>query len=136
MIYVKCPFPNACLHSLKNGSAFSVNINPVDIGKLPIYVPPIPIDKLLNVSKTNYNLTVSELCSEGYSGYLCGQCKQGYYRLGTRCLTCGNDYNANNFLIAVYVFLLLIVFGLNVPMTIMNTHVSSFGILLNFLQSM
>jgi hypothetical protein len=136
MIYVKCPFPNACLHSLKNGSSFAVNLDPSYLEKLPIYIPPIPINILLNVSKTNYNLTVNELCSEGYSGYLCGQCKEAYYRLGTRCLSCGNSYSANSFLIVIYVLFLLLVFGLNVPMAIMNTHVSSFGIVLNFLQSM
>jgi hypothetical protein len=134
MIYVKCPFPNACLHSQKNGSQFDIKVPNIDIGNLPIYIPPISINVLLNLSKTNYTLTVNELCTQGYSGYLCGECKEGFYRLGTRCLSCGSNYSTNNFLIAVYVFYLLLIFGLNVPMTIMNTHVSSFGILLNFIQ--
>lgn len=134
MIYVKCPFPNSCAHSTKNGTALQV---PVDITvEWPIWLPPIPITELLNVSKTNYNVTTQALCAQGYSGHLCGQCVQGYYRLGVRCLSCGTNRDANNLLIVVFIALLLLMFALCVPMTILNTHVSSFGIVLNFIQGM
>ncbi len=35
---------------------------------------------------------------------------------------------------ALYVFILLFVFAISLPITILNTHVSSFGIVLNFIQ--
>jgi hypothetical protein len=131
LVYVKCPFPNACSHSSKNNTQLQV---PIDVNvDWPIWLP-YPAD-LLNLTKTNLNVTTHALCAQGYGGYLCGQCDSGYYRLGVRCLQC-DSASTNSFLVIVYVGILLLVFFLGVPFAILNTHVSSFGILLNFIQSM
>ncbi|KAL0482686.1 hypothetical protein AKO1_014373 [Acrasis kona] len=127
MIYVKCPFANACVHSSRNGTQVAA---PIDVN-LPVWFPPIPIQQLFNKSITS--ATTTELCSDGYSGYLCGQCASSYFRLGERCLSCGNQ-NTSNFLIVLYTLGLIAVFIITIPITVLNTHVSSFGIVINFIQ--
>jgi len=127
MLYVKCPFANSCLHSLRNGTLTKA---PIDVD-LPVWFPPIPIQMLLN--KSIAQATTGALCSDGYTGYLCGQCDSSYFRVGERCLSCGNQ-NTSNFLIVLYTLGLIVVFIITIPITVMNTHVSSFGIMLNFIQ--
>jgi hypothetical protein len=105
-LFVKCPFDRACLHST-NGK---------------------------NITSSS-GIPYMNLCTDGYSGYLCGTCSANHYRLNTRCLECGNNADANRFYIALYAIGLFIVFILSIPITMMNTHVSSFSILLNFVQT-
>jgi len=84
-------------------------------------------------SNTTEQGVINGLCAAGYKGYMCGQCKSGFFKIGERCLKCGN-LHANRTAIAAYVFGLLVIWVLLIPMSWLNTYVPSFSVLLNFIQ--
>ncbi len=145
--FVKCANQDACNHRLVDGLSNRIIGNLQFMNDYSRYYSDMLHQhfELLNDNNGTLNNgtdqvkqekgVVNGLCSVGYKGYLCGVCRDGYYRIGQRCLKCGNVH-ANRTAIAAFVFGLLVVGVLLIPMAWLNTYVPSFSVVLNFIQSM
>lgn len=81
----------------------------------------------------SYNDTYTD-CTPGYTGILCNNCDQGYYRLGERCYSCGNPA-VSGLLLFVWVAVVLLFWITILPFAFINTFIGSLAISITFIQT-
>lgn len=81
----------------------------------------------------SYNDSYTD-CTPGYSGVLCNNCDQGYYRLGERCYSCGNPA-VSGLVVFVWVAVVLLFWIAILPFGFINSFIGSLAITTTFVQT-